>query len=563
MMLTLVMGANLVVLFVGWEGVGLASYLLIGFWWDDEQKAAAGRKAFVVNRIGDFGFLIGIFTLLAVAGTVDMYGAPRRNAEGYAQATIQPLRNQVQHLVAASAAPGHAGTVAGGAFAGFPASTVLTLAALLLFVGACGKSAQIPLYVWLPDAMAGPTPVSALIHAATMVTAGVYMLSRLNYLVVGSPTAMMVIAFVGAATALFAAVIGTQQDDIKKVLAYSTVSQLGYMILACGLGAFAAASLHLTTHAFFKACLFLGAGSVMHAMANETNIKKLGGLHKDIPLTHWTFLIATVAITGVFPLSGFFSKDAILDIAKGSHWPGAEWAGMALYLIGTAGALCTAYYMFRAYFLTFWGERRSLHDHHAHEAGLMTGPLVVLALLSIAAALWGVPFFGHSGHETLWGEYLEPVFGAPHAGPGLAPAEEGAPWGAWGIALVIAWAGAGLAYYLNVLNAKPVDLAAEQPVSNPVTELVRNKFYVDEAYDFLFVKPIKGLAFYAWKFIDQLLIDTILVRGWAFLASGFAGVLRSFQNGSAQRYAAVMAIALVVILLASPARDFLAHLLGH
>ncbi|MBS2032935.1 MAG: NADH-quinone oxidoreductase subunit L [Deltaproteobacteria bacterium] len=562
MMLTLVMGANLVVLFVGWEGVGLASYLLIGFWWDDEQKAAAGRKAFVVNRIGDFGFILGIFTLLATVGTVDMYAQPQRNNEGYSMAAQTPLQNGVNAL--AKEEPGtHAQQVVNqGPFRNARAGWVLTLAALLLFLGACGKSAQIPLYVWLPDAMAGPTPVSALIHAATMVTAGVYMLSRLNYLVVASPTAMMVIAFIGALTALFAAIIGTMQDDIKKVLAYSTVSQLGYMILGCGLGAFWAASLHLTTHAFFKACLFLGAGSVMHAMANETNIKKLGGLRKDIPITHATFLIATIAITGVFPLSGFFSKDDILDLAKNSNWPAAQTTGTVLYLIGTAGALCTAYYMARAYLLTFWGERRSLKDHHAHEAPLMTYPLVVLALFSIGAAVWGIPGLGKDG-GTLWNSYLEPIFGPAHDGPGTLEANEGIPWGAWTIALIIAWAGAGFSYWVNMLRLSPTDLAAEQPVGNFAVRLIRNKFYVDEIYDVAFVKPIKGLAFYTWKFIDQFIIDGVLVGGWGFLTSAFAGILRAFQNGSAQRYAAVMAIALVVILLASPARDYLTALFGH
>jgi len=581
MMLTLVMGSNLLVLFVGWEGVGLASYLLIGYWWDDEAKAAAGRKAFVVNRIGDFGFLIGIFVLLSSVGTVSFYSVSK-NAQGFTQAVHQPILERLaaatHQLPAVGQGPvlhvaGLASShVLSGPFQGASWLFVVTLAVLLLFLGAAGKSAQIPLFVWLPDAMAGPTPVSALIHAATMVTAGVYMLCRLNYLVSAAPVAMIVIAFVGAGTALFAATIGMFQDDIKKVLAYSTVSQLGYMILGCGIGAYWAASLHLLTHAFFKACLFLGAGAVMHAMAGETNVWKLGGLRKHIPLTHWTFLIATVAITGVFPLSGFFSKDAILGIAHNAAWLGADWIPTALWAIGSAGAFCTAYYMFRIYFLTFWGERRSLQHHHAHEAGLMTGPLVVLAFLAVVASIWGMPFFAESAHglawtsdgQTLWKLYLNPVFDpgqlsliGRHAGE----VEKG-PWIGWAIALAIGWAGAALAY-VKFAVAPSTNLAAERPVGNPLVVLIKNKYYIDEIYDALVVRPVKTTAKVLWKFVDQGIIDGVLVGGWAFFTNLFAGMLRVLQNGSAQRYAAAMAIGLVIILFASPARDFLLQFFGH
>jgi NADH-quinone oxidoreductase subunit L len=510
--------------------------------------------------------LLGIFTLLATLGTVDLYrGTP--NAEGE-MAMQQPLFQALQQKAAprvGSIATAHT-RVPEGAFKGFEYGSVLTLAALLLFVGACGKSAQIPLFVWLPDAMAGPTPVSALIHAATMVTAGVYMLCRLNYVVADAPDAMLVIAFVGAGTALVAAIIGTMQDDIKKVLAYSTVSQLGFMILGCGVGAFWAGSLHLLTHAFFKACLFLGAGSVMHAMANETNIWKLGGLRKEIPLTHWTFLAATIAITGVLPFSGFFSKDAILDLTKHAHFPGAEWAGVLLYVMGTLAAGCTAYYMFRAYFLTFWGSRRSLPDHHPHEAGLMTFALVILGILSVVGLYWGLPI-GH-GFSTPWETYLENIFAPGHqalvAQKIIEGEESGLPVAAWGVALVVAWAGAGFAYFKYVMRPlAATDLASERPVGNGLVELVRHKFYVDELYDLVLIRPVKWLALNLWKVVDQLLIDKVLVGIWGVIADVTSGALRSFQNGSAQRYVAVMAISLAVILLLSPARAFFTHLFGH
>ncbi len=383
MMLTLVTGDNVLVMFVGWEGVGLCSYLLIGFWYEKDSAANAGKKAFIVNRIGDFGFLLGVFTLVGFLGS-----------QGIWTLKFSELQANV-HLIG----PGLA--------------TVITL---LFFVGATGKSAQIPLYVWLPDAMEGPTPVSSLIHAATMVTAGVYMIARLNFLYVLAPTTLLVITIVGLLTAFFAATIGCAQYDIKRVLAYSTVSQLGYMFVGVGAGAYAAGVFHLMTHAFFKGLLFLAAGSVMHAMSGELDMRKMGGLRKKIPITYWTTFIACLAIAGVPGLSGFFSKDEILWMAYSRHH--SIW----FWLIGAATAGMTAFYMFRMFFNTFHGESRASEEvkHHIHESPkVMTVPLMVLAVLSIAGGYVGVPhLLGGSNHIEKW---LEPVFGhhapaAAHAG---------------------------------------------------------------------------------------------------------------------------------------------------
>ncbi|MGE5414475.1 MAG: NADH-quinone oxidoreductase subunit L, partial [Syntrophomonadaceae bacterium] len=330
-MLTLVLGDSLVLTFVGWEGVGLCSYLLIGFWYTDPQKAFAGRKAFITNRIGDFGFLIGLFALLAIFGS-----AQYTDLQALARTIADPATTTIQT----------------GMFAGRTYQFAITFALIGLFVGACGKSAQLPLYVWLPDAMAGPTPVSALIHAATMVTAGVYLVARNGYLFTMAPAAMATVTLVGALTAIFAALIAFVQTDIKKVLAYSTVSQLGFMFIGVGVGAWWAGVLHLVTHAFFKACLFLGAGSVMHGMGDETDIRKMGGLWRKMPHTFWPFAIATVAITGVLPFSGFFSKDAILGGALFSHNPAWPWVGETAYVLGSIAALGTAFYMTRLVVLT-------------------------------------------------------------------------------------------------------------------------------------------------------------------------------------------------------------------
>jgi proton-translocating NADH-quinone oxidoreductase chain L len=373
-MLVLVLGANFLLLFVGWEGVGLCSYLLIGYDYHKKFAADAGKKAFVVNRIGDFGFILGIFGVFALFGTLDF-------AKVFGMAAANPL----------------------------PYTPYLTLICLLLFVGACGKSAQFPLYVWLPDAMAGPTPVSALIHAATMVTAGVYMVARCNVFFRLAPQAMIVVACVGAFTALFAATIGLVQNDIKKVLAYSTVSQLGYMFLACGVGAFSEGMFHVTTHAFFKACLFLGAGSVIHALNGEQDIRKMGGLAAKIPKTYWTFLIASLTIAGVPFLAAFFSKDAIKAAVFHAEFAGYPWLPKLLYAVALFTAGLTAFYMFRLVSLTFWGTFRGTSDQerHIHESpSSMTVPLMVLAFLSIVSGYVGVPIIEH-GDKI--GEFLAPI----------------------------------------------------------------------------------------------------------------------------------------------------------
>jgi NADH-quinone oxidoreductase subunit L len=369
-MLMLVLGRSLLVLFVGWEGVGLASYLLIGFWFEDPAKAAAGKKAFITNRIGDAGFLLGMFVLYTALGTLEM---DRINA----------------------------------AFMASPAPAVsASLVGILLFIGACGKSAQIPLHVWLPDAMAGPTPVSALIHAATMVTAGVYLVARLSGVYLHAPEASAVVATVGLATAFFAATIAVVQTDIKKVLAYSTVSQLGFMFLALGVGAYGAAVFHLYTHAFFKACLFLGAGSVIHALSGEQDIRKMGGLAKKIPVTFWTFAVATAAIAGIPPLAGFFSKDEIMWFALASGRGGSA----LLFAVAALTALMTSFYMFRLLWLTFLGKSRMSHEveHHVHESpSSMTSVLVILAILSAVGGFLSIP------------HVLEPLLPLPPLAPGM------------------------------------------------------------------------------------------------------------------------------------------------
>ncbi len=365
-MILLVLGDNLAVMFIGWEGVGLCSYLLIGFWYEDKAKAQAGKKAFVVNRIGDFGFILGIFMIGTATGHLDFAGI-RENA----------------------------GMLTTGEVLGI---STITLTCLLLFLGATGKSAQIPLYVWLPDAMAGPTPVSALIHAATMVTAGVYMIARLNFLYVLSPPALAVVALVGAGTAVFAAAIGFAQNDIKKVLAYSTVSQLGYMFMAVGVGAFTAGIFHLMTHAFFKACLFLGAGSVIHALHERQDIQEMGGLRKKLPHTHWTFLVSVLAIAGAPLFSGFFSKDEILWRAFSAQFAYAPWVPKTVWVLGVLGAGMTAFYMFRLYFLTFAGKFRGAAElqEKIHESPkVMTVPLMILGSLAVIGGWVGAPHVFH------------------------------------------------------------------------------------------------------------------------------------------------------------------------
>jgi len=523
-MLTLVLGDSLVLTFVGWEGVGLCSYLLIGFWYTDPQKAFAGRKAFVTNRIGDFGFLIGVFALLSIFGTATYsdLAALARGVQGSA-------------------------VIGTGVFTGWTYQHALTFALLGLFVGACGKSAQLPLYVWLPDAMAGPTPVSALIHAATMVTAGVYLVARNSYLFTFAPVAMATVTLVGAATALFAALIAFTQNDIKKVLAYSTVSQLGFMFIGVGAGIWWAGILHLVTHAFFKACLFLGAGSVMHGMGDETDIQKMGGLWKRMPWTAGTFAVATAAITGIVPLSGFFSKDAILGGAHSSHNLAAPWVGPAAYAIGSLAALGTAFYMSRLFLLTFTGKPRTHAAEHAHESSpVMWVPLAILALLAIVALWLGLP-----GIEP-FARFTEPVFGPSterlqELGHLPREAEEGLlPYlVAWGIAAagtLVAWL-----MYAGAWREAPARLARRFP---KLYQFAYDKFRVDELYQLLVIEPTRFAAYILWRIVDVFAIDGLLVNGIARVVGFTGSVVRLAQNGDVQRYAAFLTVAAAVVLWA-------------
>ena len=519
-MLTLVLGDNLVALFVGWEGVGLCSYLLIGFWFTDEAKAAAGRKAFVVNRIGDFGFLIGIFILYNQTGSV----------------SIAQLNSAVLPLGVAS------------------------LAALCLFIGATGKSAQLPLYIWLPDAMAGPTPVSALIHAATMVTAGVYMVARLSHVYVSAPGVMALVAIVGALTALWAALIGTSQNDIKKVLAYSTVSQLGYMFIGVGVGAFFAGTMHLITHAFFKACLFLGSGAVIHGLHGEQDLTRMGGLRKYMPSTRNTFLIATIAITGIVPISGFFSKDEILGQALHTRafsfltlTPGSAshltWLGPLLYVIGSASAFLTSFYMWRCYFLTFSGEYRGPAEVHPHESpALMTIPLWILAGLSVAALVLGLPaawVHGTALEHWTWEAFTEGLFATPRSGS----AEEFSPYLGYGIALVVGWAGWAVSYALYYQRG----LAGDELLTARTGRLrhaLFHKLYLDEIYGWLIVRPLWKFARGLWSVADRTLIDGLFVNGIPEAVAWWGSLARRFQNGNVQRYAAVTAVGVAALVYA-------------
>ena len=510
-MLVLVLADNYLLLFVGWEGVGLCSYLLVGYYFERKYAADAGKKAFIVNRIGDFGFLLGMFGLVALFGTLDF-------GEVFAKAAADP-----------------------GRFAPH-----LTLVCLLLFVGAVGKSAQVPLYVWLPDAMAGPTPVSALIHAATMVTAGVYMVARSNVLFRLAPEAMAVVAVIGAVTAIFAAVIALAQNDIKKVLAYSTVSQLGYMFLACGVGAYVAGMFHVMTHAFFKACLFLGSGSVIHAMRGEQDIRSMGGLRARLPVTYWTFLIATFALAGIPPLAGFFSKDAILAGVFAAHRP-------VLFGIGLLTAALTAFYMFRLVILTFSDKFRGTQEqeHHLHESPpTMTVPLLVLAALSIVGGWIGLPaVFGEGANRfaAFLSPVVPPLSGAHGTEHTISHATE---WLLMAVSVAAAASGIFLAWkwYAREKGAVPARLAASYPAAYA---LVVEKFRVDEIYDTLVVRPFVVLARVLWKVVDVLVIDGILNAG-AFLVELTGDLLRFLQTGNVRNYAltfflGVIALVLIVI----------------
>ncbi len=532
-MLILVLAANMPVMFIGWEGVGLCSYLLIGFWFTNSDYAYAGRKAFVVNRIGDFAFLLGMFLLWYVTNTDAGVVAPGLD--------FADLRSPAaQHIYTLK-----------DTF--FGTDRYATIIGILLFIGACGKSAQIPLYVWLPDAMAGPTPVSALIHAATMVTAGVYMVCRLSFLFASSTTAMLIVATVGTLTALVAAFYAFAQTDLKKVLAYSTVSQLGFMFAAAGTGNWVAAIFHLGTHAFFKAGLFLGAGSVMHGMNGSGDITKMGGLKRHMPVTRMTFLLYCLAIAGIPPLSGFFSKDDIVGGAWNTSWvhPNPEgWPiGYGYFLWGTLilAALGTAVYMWRLYFLVFEGDERSDDAHHAHESPWsMTGPLLVLALLAAVAGLLAFPEVDKIGadgtHATeliggkwlhLLGRWLEPsVDGATihHASAGMT-------YLLMGIAVTVSAIGIGIAYALwGKGPSKTVDdIVAGEPM-HEIYLASKNKLWVDEIYDLIIVRPFRAIARFLFDFVDRFLIDTVLVGGWAFVVGILSRVSRWVQNGQVQRY---------------------------
>lgn len=477
-MLLLVLGENLLLLFVGWEGVGLCSYLLIGFWYTDDEKASAGKKAFIVNRVGDAGFLLGMFLLFWTLGEHSVWTL-----------SFSEIQQHVSSIPV----------------------DVATVICLLLFIGAAGKSAQIPLYVWLPDAMAGPTPVSALIHAATMVTAGIYMIARLHFLYALSPTALSVVATVGAATAFFAATIGLVQNDIKKVLAYSTVSQLGYMFLGLGVGAYTAGVFHLMTHAFFKALLFLGAGSVIHGMSDEQDIQKMGGLKNKMPVTFWTFFVACLAIAGVPGLSGFFSKDLILEEAYASPL-----GSPILWLVGTIGAGMTAFYMFRLLFVTFFGETRASHDvaHHIHESpASMTVPLAVLAVLSIVGGYFPLLHF------------LNPMYGSHH--PEISPLIKYIP-------TVVGLAGIALAYVMYVVNPSIAENLSKN--FSALYNLLLNKYYIDELYDLIFVRPVAAASNWLWKVWDMIVIDGT-VNGAAHTMEANGLLLRLWQTGNVQNYA--------------------------
>jgi NADH-quinone oxidoreductase subunit L len=522
-MLILVLAANYVLLFVGWEGVGLASYLLFGFYFLKKSASDAGKKAFIVNRIGDFGFMLGMFLLFKTFGTLDF-------TQLFAKAELWSHESW-------------------GVFGTF------TVACLLLFMGACGKSAQLPLYVWLPDAMEGPTPVSALIHAATMVTAGVYVVARSHILFTHSETALIVVGTVGCATAFFAATIGLVQTDIKKVLAYSTVSQLGYMFLGCGVGAFSAGIFHLMTHAFFKALLFLAAGSVIHAMGGEQNMLHMGGLSKKIKVTYWTMLIATLAIAGFPPLAGFFSKDSILlfafDRETGFH---------PLYVVGLLTALLTSFYMFRLIFLTFHGKPRYDEHHvHVHESPWsMLGPLVILAILSIIGGWLAAPaFWGGEDHFT---NFLTPVFGFQGIiAKGAAEMEEAHRREIMlaVVAVVSGLIGLATAFWLYLRQpGKPAEIAKSL---KPVYDTLYNKYYVDEAYGAVIVKPLLALSTNVlWKIIDVEAIDGT-VNGIAHGATATGDVTRRTQSGNTRSYAVwvvVGALAILVIIFWPAIRAF-------
>ena len=508
-MLTLVLAANYVVLFVGWEGVGLCSYLLIGFWFLKKTATDAGNKAFWVNRIGDFGFLLGLFLLFRQFGTLDFSSI-------FHDAAALPIETS-----------GHG---------------VLTAISLLLLAGATGKSAQLPLYVWLPDAMEGPTPVSALIHAATMVAAGVYMVARSQVLFIHAPAAMLAVAVVGCATALFAATIALVQTDIKRTLAYSTISQLGYMFLACGVGAFGAGIFHLMTHAFFKALLFLGAGSVMHAMSGEQDMRRMGGLRRFIPWTYGTMFVATLAISGTPGFSGFFSKDEILQAARTGPY-----ANSVIYVLGVLTAGLTALYMFRLLFMTFYGAPRfDPKKTHVHESPrVMLAPLAVLALLSLAGGWWAAPHL--VGGVNYFDNFVKPVFASgetssstePYTGSGQLIAS------VFGPPVLAAFVGFLLAWWLYIRRPEAPKRLAES-LRGPY-RLVAGKYFVDELYNFFIVRPLLWVSTnFLWHVVDEETIDG-LVNGVAHEAGEFGDRLRHLNSGNTRTYASWVILGAVVL----------------
>lgn len=502
-MLLLVLGSNYLVMFVGWEGVGLCSYLLIGFWFKNTSYNNAAKKAFIMNRIGDLGFLLGIFLIYVTFGSVSYNDV-------FAQAKFYTADEPV--LIAIT---------------------------LLLFVGAMGKSAQLPLYTWLPDAMAGPTPVSALIHAATMVTAGIYMIARSNILYTLAPVSLHVVALIGVITAVFAATIGLLQNDIKKVLAYSTVSQLGYMFLALGMGAYTSAVFHVITHAFFKALLFLGAGSVIHAMGGEQDIRKMGGLKSHLPTTFATFLIGTIAIAGIPPFAGFFSKDEILAHAFAHN--------KIFWLLGVGGSVLTAFYMFRLLFLTFYGKFRGTHhqEEHLHESPKsITIPLMVLAGLSIVGGFIGLPEAFHAKHALK--SFLSPVFAASDLRMLPAEISHATEYALMALAIVIVIVVVLLARNKYVVKGElPL---ADGVALSPVSKVIANKYYVDEIYDNIIVKPLHWMSGIFYRVMDIQVVDgfvNLIGKGVVWASGG----LRLAQTGKIGYYVFVMVLSVALLLL--------------
>ena len=499
-MLLLVMGGNYVIMFIGWEGVGLCSYLLIGFWFKNNEYNNAAKKAFIMNRIGDLGFLLAIFWLIAKTGTVNY-------DEVFSAVNLAKF-----------------------------SATDITGITLLMFVGATGKSAQIPLYTWLPDAMAGPTPVSALIHAATMVTAGIYMIARSNILYTMAPVTQAVVAITGLATAILAATIALKQNDIKKVLAYSTVSQLGYVFLGLGVGAYTGAVFHVMTHAFFKALLFLGAGSVIHAMGGEQDMRNMGGLKKYMSITHITFLLGCIAIAGIPPLSGFFSKDEILAAAFAKN--PVYWA------IGVAGAVMTAFYMFRLYGMTFLGKFRGTHDqeHHLHESpDAITFPLIILALLAVVGGWVGIPeIFIHGGHKLE--TFLAPVFAQSTAMAQKAALNHSTEWmlmivsvSLSLIALIYAWR--KFSRYQKTTTA---------PIG--ISKVLENKWYVDELYAAVITRPLKSLAVFFNNIVEKKGIDG-MVNGVGKAVNYGSRQIRWLQSGQVGAYVLLMVVGMLVLFI--------------